>query len=51
MWSWNESLQFGPREFAAMALAHGIILGIAFFRYVVRPWWTRRTATHSAESE
>lgn len=39
---WDETLQYGLPELKAIALAHGIILGIAVIRYWVRPWWQAR---------
>lgn len=42
--SWNETLHYGVGEAKAIALAMAIILAIAFFRYVVRPWWLFRYA-------
>jgi hypothetical protein len=49
MQPWNETLQFGPPEFKAMALAHAIILGIAAIRYWVRPWWAARRVHLAAD--
>lgn len=42
MGSFDEVLYYGRGELKAVLLAHAIILGIAVWRYGVRPWWSAK---------
>jgi hypothetical protein len=39
--TWNEPLVLGRGEWFCVGLTHAIVLGIAFFRWVIAPWLSR----------